>query len=134
MRRVAALAARFMRYEPLPRIKAPVKARPYAPKPPPRTFFGMKPGEQSVDMLRQDRNSNRPALALEPIQAHMRFQQRYVLDRLYPSGPSSIGGGIELIEEPVDIMQASSTLKKRRLKMNKHKYRKRRKRDRRRSK
>lgn len=37
-------------------------------------------------------------------------------------------------EEHIETIQASSTLKKRRLKMNKHKYRKRRKRDRRRSK
>lgn len=134
MRRVAALAARFTRYGVSPSAKNPVRPHPHAPKPPPPKFFGMKLGEQPIDLLRQDRNSNRPALALEPIQAHIRFQQRYALDRLYPSGPGCVSPGIGLIEEPVDVMQASSTLKKRRLKMNKHKYRKRRKRDRRRSK
>ena len=39
-----------------------------------------------------------------------------------------------LPERNVEIFEASSTLKKRRLKMNRHKYRKRRKRDRRRTK
>lgn len=40
----------------------------------------------------------------------------------------------DLMPHTEEVMEASSTLKKRRLKMNKHKHRKRRKRDRRRSK
>lgn len=124
MRRVAAIAAQYTRHLPPPVHRATSVVRD-------PNIRRRKIDPKYQELLMSDKI--RPEIAAGLVRAHGLYNPCFSLENMMSTGLESLRM-LDEIDKDVESIQASSTLKKRRLKMNKHKYRKRRKRDRRRSK